>query len=148
MDGASQVAQWAKKMPAMQETQEIRVQFLGQEDPLLKEMTTHSNIPALRMLWTEDPGRLQSIGCKELDVTEHTHITLSVFLVFFIIHFYLCSSVWKHFIGLFSISQIFFFFQAISNLLRASVNSVGLVIFKIDFTSGPGARVDHPTAFV
>ena len=44
--------------PAMQETQETWVLSLGQEDPLEKEMATHSNIPAWEIPWTEEPGRL------------------------------------------------------------------------------------------
>ena len=48
-----------KNLPAMQEAQ---VSFLGQEDPLEKGMATHSSIPAWRILWTEEPGRLQSMG--------------------------------------------------------------------------------------
>ena len=44
-----------KYLPAMQET---RVQFLGQEDPLEKGMTTHSSILAWKKLWIEEPGRL------------------------------------------------------------------------------------------
>ena len=43
--------------------QETQVQSLGQEDPLEKEMATHSSICAWRIPWTEEPGRLQSIGC-------------------------------------------------------------------------------------
>ena len=46
----------------MQGTQETRVQTLGQEDPLEKEMAIHSSILAWEILWTEDPGRLQSMG--------------------------------------------------------------------------------------
>ena len=42
----------------MQETKETLVQFLGQEDPLEKEMETHSSILAQRIPWTEEPGRL------------------------------------------------------------------------------------------
>ena len=53
------VAQLVKSLPAMQETQ---VQFLGWEDPLEKEMATHSSILAKRIPWTEEPGRLQSMG--------------------------------------------------------------------------------------
>ena len=45
----------------MQETQEMRVQSLGGEDPLEKEMATYSSILAWRILWTEEPGGLQSI---------------------------------------------------------------------------------------
>ena len=43
-----------------------------QEDPLEEEMATHSSILAWRIPWTEELGRLQSMGCKELDMTEHT----------------------------------------------------------------------------
>ena len=53
--GASLVAQRIKRLPAMQET---RVQSLGWEDPLEKEMATHSSIPAWRIPWTEEPGGL------------------------------------------------------------------------------------------
>ena len=62
----SRVAQSVKNLPAMQETQ---VRFLGQEDPLEKEMTIHSSILAWRIPWTEEPGRLQSMGSQELDMT-------------------------------------------------------------------------------
>ena len=44
----------------MQETQEMRVQSLGGEDPLEEGMTTHSSIPAWRIPWTEEPGGLYS----------------------------------------------------------------------------------------
>ena len=53
------MAQMVKNLPAMQETQ---VGSLDQEDPLEKEMTTHSSILAWRIPWTEDPGGLQSMG--------------------------------------------------------------------------------------
>ena len=46
------------------------VRFLGQEDPLEKEMTTHSSILAWRIPWTEELGGLQSMGHKESDTTE------------------------------------------------------------------------------
>ena len=46
----------------MQETQEIQVQSLGQEDPLEKGVAIHSNILAWEIPWTEEPGGLQSIG--------------------------------------------------------------------------------------
>ena len=57
------MAQMARNMPAMQETQ---VQSLGQEDPLEKEMATHSSIFARRIPWTEETGRLQSIGSQRV----------------------------------------------------------------------------------
>ena len=48
----------------MQETQETRVQALGPEDPLEKEMATHSSILAWKIPWTEEPGGLQSVGSQ------------------------------------------------------------------------------------
>jgi len=63
---ASLIAQSVKNLPAMQETW---VRFLGREDPLEKEMATHSSILAWRIPWTEEPGRLQSMGLQELDTT-------------------------------------------------------------------------------
>ena len=57
------VAQMIKNPPAMQETQ---VRSLGQEDPLKKEMATHSSILAWRILGTEEPGGLQSIGLQRI----------------------------------------------------------------------------------
>ena len=65
-EGASLVAQSVKSLPAVQET---RVRFLGQEDPLEKEMATHSSIFAWRIPWTEEPGGLQSMGSQESDTT-------------------------------------------------------------------------------
>ena len=45
---------------------------LGQEDPLDEGMATHSSILAWRIPWTDEPGGLQSLGCKESDMTEET----------------------------------------------------------------------------
>ena len=50
--------------------QEMWIQSLGQEDPLEKEMATHSSILAWEMPWTEDPSRLQYMGLLESDITE------------------------------------------------------------------------------
>ena len=61
--GASLVAQTVKRLPAMQET---RVQSLGWEDPLEKEMATHSSILAWRIPWTEEPGGPQSTGSQRV----------------------------------------------------------------------------------
>ena len=60
---ASLVAQTVKRLPAMQETW---VQSLGQEDPLEKEMATHSSTLAWKIPWTGEPGRLQSMGSQRL----------------------------------------------------------------------------------
>ena len=48
----------------------MSVLSLGQEDPLEKEMATHSSILAWEIPWTEEPGRLQSTECKESDTTD------------------------------------------------------------------------------
>ena len=56
----------------MQETQKSWVWSLGWEDPLEKEMATHSSIPAWKVSWTEQPGKLYNPwGHKESDTTEH-----------------------------------------------------------------------------
>ena len=57
------VAQTVVNVPALHETQ---VQFLGQEDPLEQGMATHSSILALRIPWTEEPGRPQSMGSQRV----------------------------------------------------------------------------------
>ena len=57
------MAQTVKHLPAMRET---RVQFLGQEDPLEKEMATHSSILPWKIPWTEEPGRPQSMGSQRV----------------------------------------------------------------------------------
>ena len=61
--GASMVAQVVKRLPAVQETQ---VQSLGWEDPLEKEMATHSSTLAWKIPWSEERGRLQSIGLQRV----------------------------------------------------------------------------------
>ena len=59
--GASLIAQLVKNLPAVQET---RIQFLGQEDPLVKELATHSSILIWRIPWTEE-----SLGSQGSDMT-------------------------------------------------------------------------------
>ena len=58
---ASLVAQMVKNLPAVRET---RVRSLGQEDPLEKRMAIHSSILAWRIPWTEESGRIQSVGLQ------------------------------------------------------------------------------------
>ena len=53
------------------ETEETQVQSLGQRDSLEKDMATHSGILAWEILWTEEPGGIQSVSHKESDTTEH-----------------------------------------------------------------------------
>ena len=78
------MAQKVKKLPVMQETQ---VQSLGQKNPLEKGMATLSNILAWIILWTEEPGGLQSYvnnpmyglwGHKESDMTEWLTLSLAL----------------------------------------------------------------------
>ena len=59
-----------KNLPAMQETW---VQSLGWEDPLEKGMATHSSILAWRITWTEESGRLQSIGLQRVGLDSVTN---------------------------------------------------------------------------
>ena len=61
--GTSLVAQRVKRLPAMWETS---VRPLGLEDPVEKEMATHSSILAWRIPWTEEPGGLQSMGSQRV----------------------------------------------------------------------------------
>ena len=72
---ASLEAQTVKNLPARQET---RVPSLGQEDPLEKGMATHSTMLAWRIPYTKELGKLQSMGYRELDMTER--LTFSLFL--------------------------------------------------------------------
>ena len=67
------MAQTVKNWHAMQETY---VQSVSQEDMLEKEMATHSSILVWKMPWTEEPGRVQSMGSQRVGqdrTTEHTH---------------------------------------------------------------------------
>ena len=69
------VAQMVKCLPTMQETW---VRSLGWEDPLEKEMATHSSTLAWRIPWTEDPGRLQSMGSQRVGHDWVTSLSLSM----------------------------------------------------------------------
>ena len=57
--------------------QETRVQFLGQENPLEKEMATHSSTLVWKIQWTEEPGRLQSMGSQRVGHNRATWLSLS-----------------------------------------------------------------------
>ena len=65
------MAQTIKRLPAMWET---RVQSLGWEDSLEKEMATHSSTLAWKIPWTEEPGRLTVHGVAEPDTTERLYL--------------------------------------------------------------------------
>ena len=86
---ASLVAQMVKSLPAMQET---RVRSLGREDPLEKEMATHSSTLAWKIPWMEEPGRLQSMGLQRVRHDRATSRSL------FKLH--LCCSMDQHLIPL------------------------------------------------
>ena len=78
----SLLAQSVKNLPAMPETW---VQFLGQEEPLEKEMATHSNILAWEIPWTEEPGGLWSIGSQTASVRQrlkllHAHAFIYMYI--------------------------------------------------------------------
>ena len=78
----SLVAQTVKCLPTMRETQ---VRSLGWEDPVEKEMATHSNILACKTPWTEKPVRLIQKGCKgsqRVDMTKHAGKDLYLYLSF------------------------------------------------------------------
>ena len=68
---SSLVAQMVKCLPAMRETW---VRSLGWEDPLEKEMATHSSILALRIPWTEDPDRLHGVAKSQTQLNNFTFI--------------------------------------------------------------------------
>ena len=91
---ASPVAPWCKNLPATQETQEMRVRSLGQEDPLEEEIATHSSILAWKIPWTEEPGRLKSMGHKESDRTKRLS-TVLIFLGETVLK--TVMKIWKHY---------------------------------------------------
>ena len=72
---ASLVAQMVKNLPAMQE---IQVQSLGWDDPLLKRMATHSSILVWRIPWTEEPSGLPSMVCRVRHNWVHTQELLNI----------------------------------------------------------------------
>ena len=80
---ASLVVQTVKRLPAMQET---RVQFLGREDPLEKEMAIHSSTLAWKIPWMEEPEGYSPWGHKGSDMTERLHFTSSLLqlLIFYL----------------------------------------------------------------
>ena len=72
------MVQTVKRLPTMQETQ---VQSLGREDLLEKEMATHSSILAWKIPWTEEPGRLQSMGSQRVKtrLSDFTSLSFTFF---------------------------------------------------------------------
>ena len=85
LNWASLVAQMVKNLPVMQETQ---IWSLGWEDPLEKEMATHSSILAWEIPWTEEPGGLQSMGLQRVRhqaQSDQAHMlqSLTLFMIFY-----------------------------------------------------------------
>ena len=80
ISGAFLVAQRLKHLPGIQET---RVRSLGREDPLEKEMATHSSTLAWRIPWREEPGRLQSMGLKRVRHDWATSLSLWFLVLLF-----------------------------------------------------------------
>ena len=109
--GASLVAQRLKCLPPMLETQ---FRSLGQEDPLEKEMVTHSSILAWRIPWTEKPGRLSPWGRKESDTTERLHL-LTYSHIWLLVFIGDCSSV---------LSGLCFFFLIFPFILLKLFNQI------------------------
>ena len=62
--------------------QEPWIRSLGQEEPLEYEMAIHSSILAWKIPWTEEPGGLQSMGCKESDTTEQLNTEYPLLQIF------------------------------------------------------------------
>ena len=99
-----------KRLPAMQKTQ---VQFLGPEDPLEKEMATHSNILAWKISWTEEPGGLECMGLQRViwlcDFTSSSiSETIQYFSFCLLISF---NTMPSSFIHVVTIDKISFFFS-------------------------------------
>ena len=85
--GVFLIAHLVKNLPAMQGSQ---VQYLGREDPLEKEMATHSSILVRRIPRTEEPGSLQSLGSHEVDLNQrpnhHDHNVATEGTKFLVLH--------------------------------------------------------------
>ena len=73
------MAQTVKSLLAMPET---LVRSLGWKDPLEKEVAPHSSTLAWKTPWMEEPGRLQSMGLKESDMTERLHFHIHIHITF------------------------------------------------------------------
>ena len=77
-------------------TPETWVQSLGWDNPLEKETATHSSILAWEIQQTGEPGRLQSMGCEELDTTQQLHLLLTCLQIFSLMHSFYQNSLLKN----------------------------------------------------
>ena len=89
--GASLIAQSVKNLPAVQETWALS---LGWEDPLEKEMATHSSILAWKIPWTEEPGGLQSMGSQKSWNNWATNTSTSTHLMIIQWKWQICWRIW------------------------------------------------------
>ena len=126
---ASLVAQTVKRLSTICKT---RVWSLGQEEPLEKEMATDSSILAWKIPWTEDPGRLQSMGSQR--VRHNWATSLSLYLL--TQHLYWASSL---------LSILLFIWYTFSSLPQAVMPSMNL--FTDWFSSFPGGCLNSRTSF-
>ena len=91
-----------------------QVRSLGQEDPLEEEVTTHSSILAWEIPWTEEPGRLQSMGLYRVrhswsTNTHYEHVARRIcFVWFLLIYFFLTWTIFKVFIEFVTILLLFY----------------------------------------
>ena len=91
--GTFPTAQWIKNLPVMQEIQETGIQSLGQEDPLEKEMTTHSSILACKIPRTEEPTGYSAKGRRVKHVSDRAH---SIYIYIYIYQASLVAQRLKH----------------------------------------------------
>ena len=111
--GASLVAQMVKNLTARQETW---VPSLGREDPLEKEIATHSSILAWRIPWTEEPGGLQSMGLQRV---RHNWVTNTYYLC---CHHALCETgLWNKVILQGTQTSLLLFWKSRSNVKKCFV---------------------------
>ena len=114
----STVAQTVKCLPTMRETW---VQSLGQEDPMEKEMATHSSTLAWKTPWTEEPDRLQSMGLQRVGQDEVTSFSLSPskypHLTTMILHYNIPHSLLKTL-------HVFMYLFLITTLRYSSITSI------------------------
>ena len=133
-------AQWSRIHLSIEEKQEIHVWSLVWEDPLEKEMATPSSIIAWKIPWTEESGRLQSMGLERVGHTEWAHMQIfTIYLPVFFLHFsfgwFLFILVWNSSyiinINTFAVTyfaRIFFYFSC--SWLLLSLSSVYLSLYR------------------
>ena len=110
-----------KRLPTRQETW---VQSLGQEDPLEKEMATHSSTLAWKIPWTEEPGRLQSMGSQRVGHDWETTLHFTSLLLF-----YICLLLFHIFFFILELTFSLYFFEKFQLLIYYFFMTPSLIIF-------------------